>query len=379
MKIGIITFWWSQDNYGQIMQCYALQAYLRNKGHDVFLIRYNPNLDTVKTPFFKQLIKLLNPIKVIKYILYLIQKRYFDACNRKAILEQKNNPRYFSEFIEDYIKHTDIIYTSYNQLKENPPEADMYIVGSDQVWHQGAYSTNGTHAYFLDFGNENILKASYSASWGILKVETKYKSIINPLINKFDYVSVREKTGIDLCRECGFEGNVNWDPDPTMLLSADEYRKLYRENEIRRPSKKYILFYLLGNQCDFNPDCVYKYAKDNNLEVIYITGNNVLDNKKKFFATIPEWLYLIDNAEYIITNSFHCGVFATIFEKKYGIIKLTGKMSRMNNRIDSLFERFNIDSRYVYTNNLSAMFNEYSIKQGMIKTNFDNFLNNVKN
>lgn len=72
---------------------------------------------------------------------------------------------------------------------------------------------------------------------------------------------------------------------------------------------------MLGNECDFDIQNVYDWAGKNSLEVVYVTGNAIVDNNKKFFATIPEWIYLIDNAEYVITNSYHCGVFSTIIRQ----------------------------------------------------------------
>ncbi len=68
MKIGIMTFWWSEDNYGQLLQCYALQKYLRDQGHDPFLIRYDPRGDYAPTPLYRKLLKALNPVKLARYL-----------------------------------------------------------------------------------------------------------------------------------------------------------------------------------------------------------------------------------------------------------------------------------------------------------------------
>ena len=68
MKIGIMTFWWSNDNYGQLLQCYALQKYLRDLGHDAYLIRYNFETDFLKIPFFLRCLKYVNPKKMLNYI-----------------------------------------------------------------------------------------------------------------------------------------------------------------------------------------------------------------------------------------------------------------------------------------------------------------------
>lgn len=97
-------------------------------------------------------------------------------------------------------------------------------------------------------------------------------SCIEPLLNRFDYVSVREESGINLCRKCG-RNDAEWVCDPTLLLSAEIYRSLYRENKIQKPDGKYILLYMLNNRCDFDIQSVYDFAKNKNLKVVYVTGN----------------------------------------------------------------------------------------------------------
>jgi hypothetical protein len=104
---------------------------------------------------------------------------------------------------------------------------------------------------------------------------------------------------------------------------------------------------MLNNECDFDIQKVYDFAKEKKLEVVYVTGNGVVDKREKLFATIPEWLYLIDNAEYIVTNSFHCCVFSSLFEKKFGVVKLKGKSAGMNTRIYTLFNLLGIEERFV--------------------------------
>ena len=92
---------------------------------------------------------------------------------------------------------------------------------------------------------------------------------------------------------------------------------------------------------------IMELIKEKDLEVVYVTGNGVINNREKFFATIPEWLYLIDNAEYVITNSFHCCVFSSLFGKKFGVVKLKGKYAGMNTRMESLFTQLEIEQRWL--------------------------------
>lgn len=347
MKIGILTFWWSNDNYGQLLQCYALQKYLCDAGHDAYLIRYDFRPDIPKNPFLLRCLKAFNPLKLIKFISY--KKHNFQVSS-----EQTKNDRHFDDFRNKYIVSTEKIYLHYSELESNPPEADVYIVGSDQVWNFSFYKNlhrcrNLIHAYFLDFGKAETRRISYAASWSCTDLSEEVIKEIHPLLAKFDYISVREKSGIEMCRKCGCK-NAELVPDPTLLLNAENYRKLYEDNEIRKPQRPYILLYMLNNQCDLDIQKVYDFAQSKNLDVVYVTGNGVVDGRKKFYATIPEWLYLVDNAEYVITNSFHCCVFSLIFKKKFACVPLSGSMSGMNTRIETLCEMFGIKTRWLEEN-----------------------------
>lgn len=332
-----MTFWWSNDNYGQLLQCYALQKYLRDAGHDAYLIRYK---NEERSPLWKRCFKVFNPLILYRYIKNKIN-------SRKVKNEQTMNNRYFDEFRKKYISQSEKFYSSYKELKENPPEADIYIVGSDQVWNFSYLKKySDKHAYMLDFGKETTKKMSYAASWSMNSLTSDLIDEIKPLLKKFSYVSVREENGVDLCKQCGYD-NAEFVCDPTMLLDVEIYRNLYQSEVVRKQDKKYLLLYMLNNECDFNIQKVYDFAKDKNLEVVYVTGNGVLDSRNKFFATIPEWLYLIDNAEYVITNSFHCCVFSSLFKKKFGVVKLKRKVVGMNTRFDTLFNLLRIQTRYV--------------------------------
>ncbi len=348
MKIGILTFWWSNDNYGQLLQCYALQKYLRDAGHDAFLIRYDSRNDFIRTPFILRCLKALNPVLLCKFLRHKIQ---YKINSKKLLEESKINDRHFDDFRVKYIVQSENVYTSYNQLKENPPEADVYIVGSDQVWnfyeHRLNQCRNLVHAYFLDFGSKQTKRISYAASWSCSDLRPDIFEEISPLLKKFDYVSVREKSGINLCRKCGYD-TAEFRCDPTLLLLAEDYRSMYKENYgTSKRKNSYLFLYMLNNTCDFDIQKVYEFAACKNLEVVYVTGNGKIDRYEKTFVTIPQWLSLIDNAEYVVTNSFHCCVFSLLFEKKFGVVPLTKTLAGMNSRIETLSEIFGIKPRWI--------------------------------
>ncbi|MBD5441612.1 MAG: polysaccharide pyruvyl transferase family protein [Treponema sp.] len=356
MRIGVLTFWWSQDNYGQLLQCYALQKFLRDAGHDAFLIRYDHTHDYRQNPF-RRMLKGLNPVLLAKF---LLKKKH----RKEVLLEQKKNDRQFDLFRDKYICKTDKVWHSYDDLKLTYPEADCYVVGSDQVWNftfyrNAAQCKDIIHAYFLDFGKPETKRMSYAASWSVDVLSEDLQNEIAPLLEKFSYVSVREEKGIELCAQCR-RNDAEWVYDPTLLLGAEIYRNIYKENQIRKPKNKYLLLYMLNNEFDFDVSTVYSFAEEKKLDVVYVTGNGVIDQRKKFFATIPEWLYLVDNAEYVITNSFHCGVFSVIFHKRFGVVALSGKDAGMNARHESLFEMTRTGDRFL-KNDFDVLDNTYEM------------------
>ena len=376
MKIGIMTYWWSKDNYGQQLQCYALQKYLQNLGHDAYLIRYNASFDYSSEKaeksnlVWRKIVNAFNPVKIYKY---LLKKRRKAQKNQENM---KNDIRKFEEFRSMYLRQSEEIYYHYTELEKGAPEADIYIAGSDQVWNPDYIKSIETQAraFFLDFGNPLAKRVSYAASFGKEILEKEFLKKIAPFLQKFDYVSVREKSGIDICKQCGVS-NAEWAPDPTMLLDMNSYRTLYKNEPMQKMEMPYVFLYLLSGSSNFSLDTIYDWAKRNKLKVVYISGNSMLDNNKirKFYATIPEWIYLLEHAEYVITNSYHCAVFSLLFKKKFGIIPRSGSHRGMNTRFDSLFEYFQMEKRYIV--NFNSDISNSSMDWNLISSIFQKIRN----
>jgi len=368
MKIGIMTFWWSDDNYGQILQCYALQKYLIEKGHDVYLIRYNPTFDRVKKELWKKYIKALNPYFLFRFLLLKIIQHKHKISNKY---------RKFDEFREKYLNQSDKLYYSYDDLINAPPEADVYIVGSDQTWNFDFWPKyaidNIIRAYLLDFGGKNITKMSYAASFGMKSLKDDMIAKIMPLLQKFDYISVREKSGLDICNACGIN-NAEWVPDPTMLLPITTYRSLY-DKESFSTVGPYCLLYMINLKNDIPIMSIYKWANKQKIKIVYISANLRTDLFPKTYPTIPQWLYLMDHAEYVITNSYHCSVFSLMFKKKFAIILNKSKNAGSNDRFMSLFEMFGIEPRLL---DKDMLIFDKSIEWDLVERKFNEFRTHSK-
>jgi len=346
----VMTFWWSDDNYGQLLQCYALQRHLRDAGHDAYLIRYDPRLDYPQTPFFRKVLKAMNPVKAARYL-------YNKGRGWAARMERERHPRRFAEFRDKYIRQTERIY-SFDDLVSAPPPADKYIAGSDQVWNPDFMNLKQTdkqlRAFFLDFGGEAVERASYAASFGNAALSDGYIDRIRPLLRRFSHVGVREKSALALCAHCGVR-NAAWENDPTLLFDAQTYRALARDEAGAAPGKPYCLLYMLNGRNGRDIKAAFDWAARRDLGLVYVSGNSSLDRYPKVYPTIPQWLGLIDNARFVITNSFHGTLFSLLFGKEVKVIPAVGRDAARNDRFESLFERFGVNKDDLFIEDLSRI------------------------
>ena len=348
MKIGIITHHWGRDNYGQYLQHYAMQEFLRSQGHEPYLINFIPSTSLGKL-FVKAL---LHPGKAITF---LGKRLRGNTCPSNDIEGERS--RSFGAFRNKHFAISPVSYRTIAHLRKMPPEADIYITGSDQVWNPFGF-ISAIPAFFLDFGSPEVKRIAYAASWGRRAIPPEEYAIVVPLLKKFDKVTVRENSGVKLCCQCGYE-QASCAPDPTFLLTREQYRKI--SIAPISADEKYVLIYRVHNAGgdDFEYARLLQWAKARGLAIKYVTGNGLKDQYPKLYPSIEEWLGLIEGAEYIVTNSFHGTVFALIFQKRFGTISLCGKSKGMNARVDTLFESLGMDARYIQNNDFSILDQPY--------------------
>lgn len=346
MKIGIITFWETQDNYGQILQAFALQQVLKQKGHKPYLIRYSLFNDYTSYPGrWKSIFK---PTRIFHFIRNKLGLQ-------KNIMRTATVDRQFNQFKQQFLNMSDKIYYSINELTANPPEADIYICGSDQIWYADKnyhIYRNITRAYFLDFGSNSIKRIAYAPSFGRIDYPQEYCDYINPFLKRFQLITVREKGGIEVCKKAGYD-QVEQVLDPTLLLQSIDYQNIAVSPSI---NDKYIFVYLLGTTNHyFDITEIYKYAESQGLKVIYVGSQGNKDKLANVYPTINEWLGMVAKCELMITNSFHGAVFSVIYNKKNIIITPEGKTrSGGNDRIITLFESIGITDR-MYNGNIAKI------------------------
>lgn len=343
MKIGILTFWKTEDNYGQLLQCYALRAYLQSLGHDAFLVRttngreYNP---TFKQQLMK---KARTAYRLLPYPFYLMKRAIGSAFYtlthgklRKHIVDFG-----FEHFRQEYL-HCTKVYTL-EELQYNSPEADAFVVGSDQIWN----TRDGI--YYLSWTCDEVRKIAYAASFG--GCDTLPDNVkLTRWLNRFDYVSVRELSGVGICANAGRKDAVCV-VDPTMLLTAADYLEIASKEY---PKDKYLFIYFLGTRTIINWKEIRTFAKEKGLKIVYVASQGQEDKFKHTQASIHQWLSLIANAEYVITNSFHGTVFTLLFGRKFMTYSVTGFAVKMNDRITTLLNPLGLDN-HIYSDSIHTI------------------------
>ncbi len=335
MRIGIVTYWKTYDNYGTVLQYYALQTYLQKMGHEPYLIR-----DDFRGAVKSEVSRLLR-----RGELFLLLKKGIRRIWGKKI----NDKRHFEDFRNKYFYFSDHVYHSYQQIYQTPPLADVYVVGSDQPWNfygqDLARIKNRMYYYFLDFGSKDIKRISCAVSFGFPKIDPVHRETMQKLLKKFNFVSVREKFGVDLCKSLGYDDAV-LQRDPTFFLSKSDYQRL-QQNEIE-DTRPFILLYLLDNTTDFSIYKLKTWGRQNNLAVKYVRGNSWMKKKtfyRSIYATVPQFLELINKATYIFTNSYHGTIFSIIYGKKFCYINQSGNFAGQNTRLIELLNYLNLQER----------------------------------
>jgi hypothetical protein len=343
-KIGVITFWTDQENYGCVLQCYALQQVLKQLGYIPFLIKFNDKLRRTFADKLLYWIRILVSLKLIREKTVRVFNRLF-----KPKKDNQTKGRDLNSFREKYIAGTNKIYT-FSDLEINPPQADFYICGSDQIWSESLIGYN--KICFLEWVDEKIPRIAYAPSFGAPCVSPLFMSKIKQSLPKFQVVTVRETSGVEICKQAGIP-NAQCVPDPTLLLTQHDYSLLF--SNVERKNRKYLVLYWLG--AFMKEDIINEikqFAKQNNLIIIYIPiggeQDEIIDeNCQKQYPSIQEWLFLIANAQYVLTNSFHGTVFSIIFNKQFGVYLAEGELSKKNDRILSFLNTLNLNKRIITT------------------------------
>lgn len=332
MKIAILTLP-LLNNYGGILQCYALQTVLQRMGHDVKVL---------SKPQYGISYYWIYPLAVCKRMF----KRYIlrqDIPILKATHEyvRKNTDEFVKFYINRYVKRF--------WSKKMSTQFDAIIVGSDQVWRPDYFEYSSIEDAFLSFTKDALIKRiAYAASFGVdyCLFTSEQLQKCRPLLKKFNAVSVREKSGIDVCK-LYFGVDAVQNIDPTLLLCKEDYDDLINRVSVNKFNGG-ILTYILDETLE-KDHIIESVEKETKLQSFRI-GSDFSDKNVSLYKFIQmpveQWLCGFRDAKIVVTDSFHGCVFSIIFHKPFIAI---ANSERGMTRFSSLLELFNIDNRLVFS------------------------------
>ena len=338
-------------NYGGLLQAYALQQILKGMGHDVVTDR----LGVVrKLPLWNRALRFLYHavqfciLKNYRYYPYRYLFVSFDKESKAKRSISINTER----FVNTHIDTIDLLTRSNESVIYAVRQFDAIVVGSDQVWRA---TMSDIPTYFLSFTKAiNVKRIAYAASFGTDDLNEYSKmdmKIASESIKLFDAVSVREKSGVHLCRDY-FKMDAVHVLDPTMLLSKDDYLKLIEEED-KPCSENILLTYVLDRTQEKN-DIIQRVG-----EALHLTScengavkyfSNVVESNVSecIYPSVSRWVAGFRDAQFVVTDSFHGTVFSIIFNKPFVAI-LNSK--RGSSRFISLLSVLGLENRLISTTN----------------------------
>lgn len=314
-------------NHGASLQAYALQTYLTSIGHEAEIIDYKPD-------YLSGHFRLWSVDKRYEKFPLNVAYNLAKLPSRLIALKRKNA---FDLFTHKHLRLTER-YANYEQLAKNPPKADAFIAGSDQIWN--TRFKNGTDpAFYLNFVTEKAKKLSYAASFAYNSIQAEHTAFVTRMLSNFDAISVREDSGVALLKKLGYNGCQVC--DPVFLLNTQEWDSLALTDFSRM---QYILVY------DFERDAEVKQAalrlaKERNCRILSVGPYPLSYADKNLINVGPDvFVAAIRDAQCIISNSFHGSAFATIFNRDFFVIK---RKDGLNDRMVNYLSHYGISNRLI--------------------------------
>jgi hypothetical protein len=259
----------------------------------------------------------------------------------KAIKAPSFNKRIkiFHYFLKEYIRLTERRYFNLEELQSDIPNADIYCTGSDQMWNRD-WNGGIEKPFFLEYAPAGKRCFAYSTSFGKAKLDNSEKEETKRLLAKYNAISVREKSGVEILEDLDIQGMQLI--DPTLILKCDSWRQLIAKRSIRQD---YVLVYQLNKNKEFD-QYAKSFSKQKGLKLIRISydyNNFYKPGRLICCPKVEEFLSLIYYAGYVITDSFHGTAFSINFNKKFAVIS----PPRFGTRLYSLLELTGLSGKVI--------------------------------
>lgn len=348
MKIGIVTSNASfLDNYGAVLQAYALSKQLTNWEHDTEIINYRYSTGQQIVEADSKIDRSL--YARIQYVISGNVSLYQKVLYRASRKKREKQTEMFRNFVRDRLPINLEKSVTYNDLCRDRLNYDCLICGSDQVWNPLIHANRNDPGFFLRFGNEDCKRIAYAPSFGVSVLPNEAKADLRMLTDSFNALSVREKSGSEIMREvCGREVPVVL--DPTMMADTSIWDTI--DKMPPDIPKDYLLVYRFGKM-GYMEKQIQHIARELNLPVLEIPVSIESYGKgtKLLFGVGPEeFITLIRNARVVLTDSFHATVFSVLNHTQFYTFLRQGRNEKnnMNSRMENLLEMLNLENRLIY-------------------------------
>ncbi len=318
-------------NYGGILQGYALSRVVKSISHNSKIVDIQGDLLSLNgfQTFFRCLIRKLQTLCGMTWerrsISHLLELKF--AADFWRLISSKTSPLIDFQKVKKY-------------------QESRWIVGSDQIWRGGyAKHSGGLALFFLDFVHDETRRRSiaYAASFGTDQWEGTPEELetCGRLLKHFKAISVREYSGIVLCKNL-FGIDAVQMPDPTLLLNVKDYEEIIRMKRTKSHKGAFIAAYLL-DETQEKLDALSHISSDLDLPIQHLTSRFTSKTLHTLLSMrVPQWLKYLQEASYVITDSFHGCVFSIIFNRPFLCF---GNAGRGNTRFDTLLSTFHLESR----------------------------------
>lgn len=340
MKIGIATFV-DYNNYGNRLQNYAMQEYLKEHGFEVETILNEKYKDCryVEVDWKTKMWHIVATVIKNIYGMIMPRQKSFILSLTDDKLRRKRKDKNI-KFTNRYINESNFVVREGCAQKKKLLKYDYLVAGSDQIWNP--HMDAASDFFFL----QNVPKekrVSISASVGVTEIPKEREKQWNIYVNGMSHISVREKSAQELIkRTTGRDATVLL--DPTMLVDKKIWKNLVESSKFEYKNKSYIVTYILGTLDDTEENYLKRIAEAENAEIIRL-------NDKRFeeLCTIDviEFLQFIYHSKLMITDSFHACVFSILFSKQFFVLQRQGQFNDIYSRIQDLLEKFNLQNHAI--------------------------------
>lgn len=310
-KIGLLNFHYSDHNYGAVLQAAALADVVTQLGYNAEHINFIPAKIEQKKTLRQRLVAVLAALGIKSLLKRLLGKKVY-------IKSQVTGSEVFEQFRSTWVARSPQTYTAATQLNKIGTTYAAVVVGSDQVWRPGMFVNKQQDivAYFLSFLPDSVKRISYAASFGVDKwEETQNRALtkhVHDAIKKFNAVSVREQTGIAICREI-FGVTAQHVLDPTLLNGVEFFQRVVKQAEVA-PQNKNVVYYKL------DVDSAFIRAIEHIGDILQAPTEDIYYQKSEAgyrYIPVANWLAKIRDSKFVVTDSFHCVCLAILFNKEF--------------------------------------------------------------